>query len=400
MPPVLPAGRCAEIAKIAAELAAPDDPAGDLVAHYLGTLLDLVAARRPASQVEIDIFRGLGDQAAGHAVPSVHVIRLLSASTCALWPRLPEFLLTSGGYPQSRADVIGVGTLVWETAHAAISAVIAGHEEAQRHAVLRGHGLDQRFLADLLSGTADVAHLLELAEQVGFHFAVPHFATVVAAEGGFTDTGRLLRSLEAAVRVRAGRADALVGEYRGDMVIVMSAAPDSQQQIGRALAGLWETADAPLGSRWRAGMGRAWQGLRGVGLSYHDAREALNLSHQLGSDERIVPPGRLLLYRVLLRDRRAMADLVRCVLGPLCDAHNGPEPFLDTLDEYFTAGGVLTETARALHLSVRAVSYRFDRIRALTGNDINVPMERLMLQMAVMGARLLDWPAQQLADLD
>lgn len=42
---------------------------------------------------------------------------------------------------------------------------------------------------------------------------------------------------------------------------------------------------------------------------------------------------------------------------------------LTTVDAYFAAGGVTTTTARRLHMSVRAVTYRLDRIKTLTGYD-------------------------------
>jgi DNA-binding PucR family transcriptional regulator len=45
---------------------------------------------------------------------------------------------------------------------------------------------------------------------------------------------------------------------------------------------------------------------------------------------------------------------------------------------------------------VRAVTYRLARVRALTGKDPAHPAEALALQVAVIGARLLDWPATPL----
>ena len=48
--------------------------------------------------------------------------------------------------------------------------------------------------------------------------------------------------------------------------------------------------------------------------------------------------------------------------------------------------------ARTLHLSVRALTYRLAKIAALTGRDPVDPANRLELQTAVAGARLLGWP--------
>ena len=97
---------------------------------------------------------------------------------------------------------------------------------------------------------------------------------------------------------------------------------------------------------------------------------------RLGLDSPLVAAEQLLIYRVLLRDQPAIADLVQSVLGRLVEARGGAEPLLATLDAYFATGGVATETARRLHLSVRAVTYRLDRMRAVTGYDHTHPSTR------------------------
>jgi sugar diacid utilization regulator len=45
-----------------------------------------------------------------------------------------------------------------------------------------------------------------------------------------------------------------------------------------------------------------------------------------------------------------------------------------------------------LHLSVRAVTYRLDRVRSLTGRDPGDPEDRFVLEVALRGALVLDWP--------
>ncbi len=63
---------------------------------------------------------------------------------------------------------------------------------------------------------------------------------------------------------------------------------------------------------------------------------------------------------------------------------------------YFDSGCVAAEAARRLSLSVRALTYRLERIQQLTGSDPADPMHRYTLQTAVIGARLLDWPAKDI----
>jgi sugar diacid utilization regulator len=67
----------------------------------------------------------------------------------------------------------------------------------------------------------------------------------------------------------------------------------------------------------------------------------------------------LQVYRILLRDRVVIAELVDGVPRPLEQARGG---LLDTLEAYFASGGVAAETGRRLHLGVRTVTYRLERI--------------------------------------
>lgn len=103
----------------------------------------------------------------------------------------------------------------------------------------------------------------------------------------------------------------------------------------------------------------------------------------------------LLVCPVLTRDREAMADLVHHTLGPLQQFRGGAQTLIDTLAEYFDSGCVATETARRLSLSVRALTYRLKRVHEFTGADPVDPSHRFALQTAVIGARLLNWPAQE-----
>jgi len=104
----------------------------------------------------------------------------------------------------------------------------------------------------------------------------------------------------------------------------------------------------------------------------------------------------LLVFPVLLRDQAAITDLVRTVLGPLDGARGGAQPLLDTLAAFFDCHGNHAATARRLSISTRAVSYRLDRIHRLTGYAATQPTQRFTLEAAVLGARLLDWPATAL----
>jgi DNA-binding PucR family transcriptional regulator len=49
-----------------------------------------------------------------------------------------------------------------------------------------------------------------------------------------------------------------------------------------------------------------------------------------------------------------------------------------------------------MHLSVRAVTYRLERVRELTGLNPADPDDAFTLHAAVLGARLFGWPQQPL----
>jgi len=87
-----------------------------------------------------------------------------------------------------------------------------------------------------------------------------------------------------------------------------------------------------------------------------------------------------------------VGELIRSRLGPLAGARGGAGLLLETLDAYFATGGVATQTAARLHLSVRAVTYRLARVQALLGIDPTDPAERFALHAAVLGAQALGWP--------
>jgi sugar diacid utilization regulator len=198
--------------------------------------------------------------------------------------------------------------------------------------------------------------------------------------------------LEAALVQRFGHRNVLVASKEGLLVCVLPATlrggpGELAHQVAAVLG-------APTG--WRIGVGRPHAGPGGVVRSFEEARNALRLADRLGFGAPLVHAADLLVFPVLLRDREAITDLVRTVLGPLLDARGGAQPMIDTLAAFFDCHGNTTATARRLSVSVRAVGYRLDRIKALTGYAPTEPTQRFTLEAAVLGARLLDWPATPL----
>jgi PucR C-terminal helix-turn-helix domain len=197
----------------------------------------------------------------------------------------------------------------------------------------------------------------------------------------------------------AGDRDVLVATRDGWIVAITPADTDVPgPPVGPKTLGdlmLTDLQRSPRGQPWRHRR-RSYPGSYGIARSYEEAREGLAMAVQLGMDSPLIQAEQLLIYRVLLRDQPAISDLVHSVLGQLVHARGGAEPLLATLDAYFATGGITTETARRLHLSVRAVTYRLDRIKTLTGYDPTNPAHRFTVHAAALGAKLLGWPRRGL----
>ena len=372
-----------------------------LLDGYLATLVQVAVRDRRLTREEESHCRRLGAEAAQHGVPLPKLVDLYMTASRRLWPRLPGLVGDARGRPLGSAGLVAVGEAVWQGADTALSALAAGHEEAQRDVVRREEAFRREFVDDLLTGRSEVGSLVERAERLGLALAGSHTVTVAATERPVDSGMHLTKWLEDAARIRFGDRGLLVAAKDGRLVSVLPAgpAPTGGEADGQALAETAGPAVARLTGRpdWRVGVGRSHPGPRGVLMSYREAVDALEVAERLGLPERVVHARDMLVYRVLLRDEAAISDLVGTVLGPLAEARGGPEALVATVEAYFADGRNAASAARRLHLSVRAVTYRLQRVRELTGYNPVDPADQLALLVAVTGARLLDWPATPLA---
>ncbi|MCX4855062.1 PucR family transcriptional regulator [Streptomyces canus] len=271
----------------------------------------------------------------------------------------------------------------------AIDAFAEGHERAQRLAVRQEEGVRREFIDDLLYGRSDLGRLAERAERFGLLLSRAH--AVAVAQGGMPveEMNPATRQVESAVISRFGERRILLTTKDGRMVCI---APGEQDEV---LAFFAKQAHAAT-EGGQVAIGRPHSGAGGVVHSYEEALNALDLAERLHIDEPVLRAADLLVYPVLTRDRQAMADLVRNTLGPLQSARGGPRPLVDTLTAYFDSGCVAAEAARRLSLSVRALTYRLERVHKLTGANPADSVHRYTLQTAVIGARLLGWPDNEI----
>jgi hypothetical protein len=352
----------------------------EFLAGFPETLAEISRSCRALSRSERESRRALGEQAAdsGIALPSLISTHLAAARRA--WSGLPG---VAGA--RDAAELRHVGGAVLAALETGVAALAEGHSRAQRHAVRRAAAARKAFVDALLYGRSDPGRIAEQAEGFGLRLADRHIVAVAAAPPGelYDEAHPLLHRVERELAGRFGDHDALISPKDGHLVCVVTT---TQPQVLDAFV---KTAAAP-----RAAIGRPHSGAVGVVRSYEEALSALDLADRLGLTAPVLNAADLLVFPVLMRDRAAMSDLVRTVLGPLEQARGGARPLLETITAYAAAGYVNAEAARRLDLSVRALSYRLERIAALTGFDPDDALQRYTLETAALGARLLDWPAK------
>ncbi|MBT2470194.1 helix-turn-helix domain-containing protein [Streptomyces sp. ISL-66] len=348
-----------------AEGAAPPEH----MAGYAEILLDACVTGRRLTRAELESRRAQGTRAAEAGLALRGLIRDHLAAARELQPRV-----ASGS----------VGPLL-AAVEQAVDAFAEGYERAQHQAVRQEEAARREFVDDLLYGRSDLGRLAERAARFGLRLSQAHAVAVAQGPEPYGDGYPVARGIEETVLARFGNRQILLTTKDGRLICV---APGDQPDV---LAFFAKQAYAATGGG-RVAIGRSHQGAGGVVHSYEEALNALDLAERMALEGPVLHAADLLVYPVLTRDRQAMADLVESVLGPLRNGRGGAQPFIDTLTAYFDSGCVATEAARRLSLSVRALSYRLERIRTLTGADPTDPVNRYTLQTAVIGARLLGWP--------
>jgi sugar diacid utilization regulator len=371
-------------------------PAG-LLGGYLPAVLDAASSGRRLSAAELAEYARSGEQAAEGGVALRGLVDLYLSATWRLWRELP-------GDTGSPAALRAAGLAVLRAADDAVAAAAGGFERGYLSVARREETERREFFEDLLSGRGGVADLLDRGERLGLRLVGPH-QVMVAGSDGHSDAGTAAGThIDAVVAEAAAPSSSLVLSRRGRLVVIVgSAGGEEAGRVGGALARALgrravgaDEAGEPGPPPWRIAVGRSYPGPSGVVRSYDEAEDAFDVAQRLGLADPVVSAADLLIYQVLLRDRAAITDLVRTLLTPLARARGGAGPLLATLAAYYARGSVAAAAARDLHLSVRTVTYRLARVRELTGRDPARPADALALQVAVIGARMLDWPATRL----
>jgi sugar diacid utilization regulator len=370
----------------------------ELLGEYLTFLAEAAVSGRRPQKRELQAVRELGRRAAEQGVSAGQAVDLYLSAAWRLWRELPMVVRT-----RDRHQVRAAADAVLRVIDDAVEVLVEGHQAARRQMVRQEEALRREFIDDLLRGDADVSWMVERAEPFGLNLGRTHQVALAAPVGSGALLDRAAVVLERVIVDRFGDREVLVATKDGRLVVLVPGDPPATSPPHGA-PDVETVMQAELGrlgkrSQWRVAAGRPHLGAYGIARSYEEAREALTLAERLHLDTGALHGRDLLVYRVIGRDQAALVDLVHSVLTPLTHARGGAEPLLQTLQAYFATGEVATETARRLHLSVRAITYRLAKVKALTGLDTADPSQRFALRVAVLGAQLLNWPAQELPSM-
>lgn len=341
--------------------------------------------RGEIGETDLEHIRTAGSRAAEQGMTASAAVDSFLMSAAQAWSLVS---LRDQNHSHEAAELMLAGM------RTAVPVLVEGYQNAGQLLIRQDETVRREFIDDLLRGDADVAGFVQRAEPFGIDLTAWHQIVLAGTRNNAPVDERDGTILEREVLRRYGDRDVLVPTKGGYLVALVPASPSNVDVDEPARLSLEALSSSTRRRQWRVAVGRPYPGVHGVARSYEQAREAMTLAERLHPDEAMVQTRDLLIYRVLGRDRVALAELVQGVLTPLTTARGGAGPLVDTLEAYFDSGEVATATARRLHVSVRTVTYRLAKVASLTGYNPTIPAQRLTLQASVVGARMLPWPPE------
>jgi sugar diacid utilization regulator len=282
-----------------------------------------------------------------------------------------------------RSDVIGVLALVdpgRRADHADLVALEHGATVLSMElARLRGIAdtelrLRRDLVHDLLDGTDD-ASALNRAEALDYDLRRPHRVVIVEGKGRARAHDALLSAVRRAMRKT--RQEGLVENWSGNVAIVTAGQAD-WEQLRRAIM-------SDLGGQSHIGVGGTCARPSELPRSLREAGLALRLQKTLLPGSGACEYPRLGIFRMLaaIPDLTDVEEFVRDWLGSLLDydARRKAE-LVRTLTQYLEHGGNYDATAAELSVHKSTLKYRLQRIRELTGVELNDPDVHFNLQLA------------------
>ncbi|MCL8026869.1 PucR family transcriptional regulator [Nocardioides bruguierae] len=271
----------------------------------------------------------------------------------------------------------------------------AGLIVAERHAQDRGALAQEARLLDWLSRDAGARASAQRQLAETGPLPLPRHLRALAVE---IETPRgvdsaqvdlaLRRALESTARTPRGHVLLAVREGRGVLLLASPVPLDDEVTAARAAA-LIADVEAFADGRFhaRVGIGAERTEVEDAWLSHREAELACRAADLLG--EPVVDWNAMGPLRVLVRVPREELDetAVPPVLDRLAEDPHGQ--LLETLEAFLECGGSGSAAATRLHVHRTTLYYRLDRIREVSGLDLDDGDVRLELHLGLLVRRVL-----------
>ncbi len=263
---------------------------------------------------------------------------------------------------------------------------------------LRGD-LVEEVLAGGMEGD-EAERVARQAERLGHR--LPHRAWVVVLEPDDDQTEAALAGRGQQDRLDAALSGLIRSRFPGALTLVRSSSavfliPDeiaADLPAVEKLAGLVLAGAAPVMKPGTAsvGIGNLANSVGELARSHVEARQALRLTRRAGSRGRVASYRSLGAFRLLLEVQSpdALRRFVDELLGTLLMyAQSRDTPLLETLEALSAARWVRRAAARQLGIHINSMSYRVERIQALTGLQLDDPETRVAISIALRARAML-----------
>ena len=263
---------------------------------------------------------------------------------------------------------------------------------------LRGDLVEEVLAGGLEADEAE--RIARQAERLGHR--LPHQAWVVVLEPDDDKTEAALAARGQQDRLDAALTGLIRSRLPGALTLVRSASavflvPDelaADLATVEKLAAQVLAAAGPVMKPGTAsvGIGNLAHGVSELARSHVEARQALRLTRRAGGHGRVASYRSLGAFRLLLEVQSpdALRRFVDELLGPLLKyAQSRDTPLLETLEALSTARWIRRAAARNLGIHINSMSYRVERIEALTGLQIDDPETRVAISIALRARAML-----------
>jgi PucR family transcriptional regulator, purine catabolism regulatory protein len=293
-------------------------------------------------------------------------------------------------YPTGYLALAGTALDAWDREAAGRGAAALALELAKEQAV---HAAEERlrgdFVSNILSGPpGDMPAALQRGQELGYNLTLPHVAVLFNQEDA--DPGSLAR-LSGAVQNELTRRGLAAPLSRRESSVLAMVPVTPNARLRELIDQLRErlVTDQP---GLVLAMGTQGAGLSEWRRSLEEAEQALILGRQLFGTGRVLAFSDLGVYRLLVRLRETpeLWAFYRETLAKLSEYDTRQRAdLIKTLDAYFNHLGNLRATSEALHVHRNTLLYRLERIKEISGMDLDNAEEHFALWLALRAHRVL-----------